>query len=210
MKSKASEVPYLEQGRSGQKHRTRQRVLEAAAELISQGQSPTITEAADLAEVSRRTAYRYFSTQQQMLAEAALVIARKSISQIQLPKEAEERVDVTLRALQGFVYRNEAALRLLAQMYMQRPLTGKPAARKDSIPPRVNRVKFIETALSGVRDRLTGKQFDRLVSALVLCMGIEAAMTLRYIRSLSSSQATDICSWAAQQILKGALADADN
>ena len=54
MKSKASEVPYLEQGRSGQKHRTRQRVLEAAAELISQGQSPTITEAADLAEVSRR------------------------------------------------------------------------------------------------------------------------------------------------------------
>ena len=121
MKSKASEVPYLEQGRSGQKHRTRQRVLEAAAELISQGQSPTITDAADLAEVSRRTAYRYFSTQQQMLAEAALVIARKSISQIQLPKEAEERVDVTLRALQGFVYRNEAALRLLAQMYMLSP-----------------------------------------------------------------------------------------
>jgi hypothetical protein len=35
-------------------------------------------------------------------------------------------------------------------------------------------------------------------------------MTLRYIRNLSSSQATDICSWAAQQILKGALADADN
>jgi AcrR family transcriptional regulator len=205
MKPKKVKAGYLEQGRSAQKVRTRQRVLEAASELIGKGHSPTITEAADLADVSRRTAYRYFSTQQQMLAEAALAVSRESILQIQLPRPVEARIDVTVRALQEFVYQNEAALRMLAQMYMQQPLAGKPMNKKDSVPPRVNRVKFIESALADIRSQLPAKDYERLISALVLCMGVEAAMSLRYVRNLSSTHATEICSWAAQQIIKGAL-----
>ena len=201
---KASENSYLDQGRVEQKHRTRQRVLEAAARLIADGKSPTVTEAADSAKVSRRTAYRYFRTQQQMLAEAALTIARSEIAEMTLPDAVEQRVDQTVRALQGFVYENEAALRLLVQMNMQEPIVGK-AGKKAPIPVRVNRVKFIQEALREVRKRLKPGDYERLVSALVLCMGIESAMALGYIRRLSPTQATDVCAWAAQQILRGAL-----
>lgn len=201
---KASEDPYLDRGRVEQKHRTRQRVLEAAAQLIAEGKSPTVTDAADLAKVSRRTAYRYFRTQQQMLAEAALTIARSEIAEMNLSDAVEQRVEQTVRALQGFVYQNEAALRLLVQMNMQEPIVGK-AGKKAPIPARVNRVKFIQEALREVRQRLKPADYERLVSALVLCMGIESAMALGYIRRLSPVQATDVCAWAAQQILRGAL-----
>jgi AcrR family transcriptional regulator len=201
---KNTDHSYLDQGRMEQKQRTRQRVLESAAQMIAEGKSPTVTEAADLANVSRRTAYRYFSTQQQMLAEAALTIARSEIAQMELPEALDQRLDQTVRALQGFVYDNEAALRLLVQMNMQEPVAAKPV-KKPPIPARVNRVKFIETALRGVRKRLKPAEYERLVSALVLCMGIESAMALAYIRKLSPTQATDVCAWAAQQILKGAL-----
>ena len=201
---KTKEDLYLDRGRAEQKHRTRQRVLEAAAQLIADGKSPTVTEAADLAKVSRRTAYRYFRTQQQMLAEAALTIARSEIADMELPDAVEQRVDQTVRRLQGFVYENEAALRLLAQMNMQEPVTGKVAKKAPNLP-RVNRVKFIEKALQGIRKRLKVPEYERLVSALVLCMGIESVMALGYIRRLSPAQATEVCAWAAQQILRGAL-----
>ena len=201
---KARKDSYLDRGRVEQKQRTRQRVLEAAAQLIADGKSPTVTEAADLAKVSRRTAYRYFRTQQQMLAEAALTIARNEIADMELPDAVEQRVDQTVRRLQGFVYENEAALRLLAQISIQEPVTGK-VGKKSPILPRVNRVKFIEKALHGLRKRLKPQEYERLVSALVLCMGIESAMALGYIRKLSPAQATEVCAWSAQQILRGAL-----
>ncbi len=191
---------YLDQGRVGQKLKTRQRVLEAAAELISGGGSPTVAEAADHAKVSRRTAYRYFQTQQLLLAEAALVIARRPVQTLALPSGTGERLDATVRTLQKFVYENEVALRLLAQQSMQHSLSGRAKG-----PPRANRVRFIEEALANVRGKLRPEAYERLISALVLCMGIEAAMSLRYLRSLTPAKATDVCSWAAQQILRGAM-----
>jgi AcrR family transcriptional regulator len=203
--SEKTNPSYLDKGRVDQKLRTRQRVLEAAARMIAQGQSPTVTEAADHAEVSRRTAYRYFRTQQHMLAEAALTLARAEIADMELPPEIDRRVDKTVRAVQSFVYQNEAALRLLVQMNIRQPLAGKSSGRKGAVGPRVNRVRFIENALSGVRGRMKEDEYERLVSALVLCMGIESAMALSYIRKLSPAHATDVCAWAAQQILRGAL-----
>jgi len=92
---------------------------------------------------------------------------------------------------------------------MQEPIAGK-AGNKGPIPARVNRVKFIEAALRGVRKRLRPAEYERLVSALVLCMGIESAMALSYIRKLSQTQATEVCAWAAQQILRGALEESSD
>ena len=54
-------------GRPKQWDRTRRSLLDAAARLIRAGHTPTTTEVADAAGVSRRTAYRYFPTQEQLL-----------------------------------------------------------------------------------------------------------------------------------------------
>ena len=59
-------------GRQRQKQRTRRLLLDAARTLLESGRQPTVTDVADAADVSRRTAYRYFPTQEKLLAESAL------------------------------------------------------------------------------------------------------------------------------------------
>ena len=44
-------------------------MIEAATRLVHEGASPSVTEVADAAGVSRATAYRYFPTQESLLAE---------------------------------------------------------------------------------------------------------------------------------------------
>src|SRR5215470_13695957 len=59
-------------GRSAQKLRTRQALMDAAVELVRAGQHPTVSAVADRVGVSRATAYRYFPGQDLMLSEATI------------------------------------------------------------------------------------------------------------------------------------------
>jgi len=68
-------------------------------------------------------------------------------------------------------------------------------------------VSWIETSLTPVRPLLAAPFFERLVSGLTLCLGIESLMTLQDIRNLAPGQAVDICRWAAQAMLDAALRD---
>ena len=49
-----------EQGRERQRRRTRKAIVDAAMKLIEDGHTPSVSEIADLADVSRRTVYMYF------------------------------------------------------------------------------------------------------------------------------------------------------
>src|SRR5882724_3735066 len=72
-KTKTPSLPSsLDVGRSRQKLRTRRLLIETAVQLIAAGGQPSVTEVADAAGVSRRTAYRYFPTREKLHAEAAL------------------------------------------------------------------------------------------------------------------------------------------
>jgi AcrR family transcriptional regulator len=61
---------YVDTGRSSQKQRTRNALVDAARDLIAAGIDPTIEDAAQHASVSRATAYRYFATKRELLIAA--------------------------------------------------------------------------------------------------------------------------------------------
>ena len=63
-------IPYEALGRTRQKERTRGALIAAARELVAQGTTPTVEEAAAAASISRTTAYRYFPNQRALLAAA--------------------------------------------------------------------------------------------------------------------------------------------
>src|SRR6201991_4577394 len=110
----------LQTGRSNQKQRTRRTLLETAAALIAKGARPTVTEVADAAGISRRTAYRYFPTQVKLMTEAALEGLRPSMEAAPRARPSgsttgaiEARVDALVEQMQRLALANEALLRTM-------------------------------------------------------------------------------------------------
>ena len=63
-------TPYETTGRTEQKARTRQALVDATRELLGTGATPQVEDAAERAGISRTTAYRYFPNQRSLLLAA--------------------------------------------------------------------------------------------------------------------------------------------
>ena len=206
-------------GREKQKGRTRNALLAAASRLIAQGRTPTVADVADAADVSRRTAYRYFATQEQLLVEAALEGLRPRIEHEIVsgsgspgtsgprddtadPDETiEARLDRTVRAVQRNAVENEALLRTMIR------LTVGPNPADATVPRRrgYRRVEWIELALAPARERLDARSHERLVAALAVCLGIDALVVLKDLCGLTATEAESTCRWMAQALLHTSL-----
>jgi AcrR family transcriptional regulator len=195
-----------------QKGRTRGALLAAAVQLVTSGAQPTVAEVADAAAVSRRTAYRYFPTQEQMLVEAALEGVRGILSQAieggngKKPdiENVEARLDRAVKALQQSAVANEQLLRTMIRLTVSAPTsssTADPPVRKRGY----RRIEWIALALAPVKKKLGKRRYERLVSALAMCVGIEALIVLRDLRGLRESEAEEVSRWAARTLLRESL-----
>ncbi len=192
-----------EKGRVRQKRRTRTLLLRAAAELIQRGEVPTVTSVADQADVSRRTAYRYFPTQEQLLAEASLESLRPEVEAIiesaRREQDAAEALRRVVGGIQKLAVKHEALLRSILRLSLDRKLgDGTPVRGR-------RRLDWIQSALETVKPRLSRRAYERLVSALTLTLGVEALVILHDIRGLDSKQSIEVCQWAAGALLEAAL-----
>ena len=117
------------------------------------------------------------------------------------PKGTDESgLDVRIEALVGnmmkLAFENESLLRTMVhQTVLEKTPVGVP--RRGT-----RRIDWIETALLPVRPQLTKEHYQRLVSALAVCTGMEAIMVLRDIRGLSPAKTTQLCQWMAQAIVR--------
>ncbi|HTU48125.1 MAG TPA: helix-turn-helix domain-containing protein [Bryobacteraceae bacterium] len=182
--------------------------MKTASELMQSGEIPTVTAVAEAAQVSRRTAYRYFPSQEQLLAEAAIKSTQPLVSNTEFPEDLTARIRLLVAMVQRFVYENQAACRTIVRLTAEHALDHNSSA-EDSIPVRTNRVEWIRTALAPAKKRLGGKQFERLVSALSLCVGIESVMVLTNLHGLSQNEVTRVSLWAAETLVAGALEQAE-
>jgi AcrR family transcriptional regulator len=202
-------------GRYKQKRRTRAAVLMAARELIRQGKVPSVTDAADAADVSRRTAYRYFPTQEQLLAEAQLEGGRSEFEQLsespELAHDIEARLDAFARMMFAATQSAEPLLRTMIRLTVDRSRDGREADTAEAEPPRrgYRRIEYIEMALAPLRTQLDESSFERLVSGLALCVGIEALLVLRDIRGLDLAEAEEVSRWVARALLHASLTESN-
>ena len=123
--------------RDKQKTRTRRDLVGAALRLIADGATPTVTQVADAAEVSRRTAYRYFPSAEQLIAEALLEGMRSDVEgEIDGGPSGEDmsaRVDRLVHALHHLTTDKEHLLRQMVRFTIDR---GQIEA---GVPPRPSR-----------------------------------------------------------------------
>jgi AcrR family transcriptional regulator len=192
--------------RDNQKRRTRRALVEAAGRLIAAGERPSVTEVAEAAEISARTAYRYFPSVEQLTVEATLEATRQNMElsiEAGLPDEPViERVDRLVDALQQMTLENETLLRQMIKFTIDRdPI-------EPGVPPRpARRLEYVERAVAPLQGRLAPEDLDRLTFALTVVMGIESTLVLRDICGLESDEILAVQHWAARSLVRSAVPD---
>ena len=194
-------ISYELVGRTRQKARTRGALLTAARELLADGRTPTVEDAAEAAGVSRATAYRYFPNQRALLVAAHPEIDATELLGENPPAGPEERLDRTVRELTRLTIDTEPELRTMLRLSLE-PRPG------DELLLRQGRaIGWIEEALAPLEGRLPRSALRRLVLAIRSACGIEALVWLTDVAGLSRRQASEIMRWAALALLRSALAE---
>ena len=159
---------------------------------------------AQAAEISVRTAYRYFPSVEQLTVEATLEATRRNMElsiEAGLPEESvAARVDRLVNALARMTAQNEALLRQMIKFTVDRdPI-------EPDVPPRpARRLEYVERALAPLQGQLDPRELDRLTYALTVIMGIESVLVLRDICGLDADEILAVQHWTARTLVDAAL-----
>jgi len=112
-----------------------------------------------------------------------------------------------VREVQRLALENEDLLRTMLRLSLDRKLGGQTSETAELVRG-ARRISWIESALAPVRPQLEKARYERLVSAMTLCLGIEALTVLRDYRGLRGNKAAAISRRAAGTLLDAAMREA--
>ena len=184
-------------------------MLETATRLMQAGVTPSVSEVAEAAEVSRATAYRYFPSQ------AALVhaVVDEGLGPIltwrSASKDPQRRVaelfDTAMPRIEAFEATFKAAPKLSLDQWAQRQagtLGGEPQFTRG------HRVQLLKDAIAPLKGQLPPREFKRLAQALSMMFGVELLIVLKDIWGLDSRGMRSVAQWAAGALVRAAVAEA--
>lgn len=210
MKNKPSSAPLdvsEGEGRANQKRRTRRALLDAALALCEGGRQPSFTEVAAHAMVSRATAYRYYSSVEELMSDAMFERAIRPLESVFQPGKDDplEAIARAARTLNEKLLGDEIGLHVVERSFMSAWLDNEPQAR----PPRPGRrMQYIAPIVEALKEQLPLAARQRLAAALALTMGTEAVLALRDVAGVSTKEALAVSAWAAQALVQQALTEA--
>jgi AcrR family transcriptional regulator len=192
----------------GARARTRKLMLETAISLMQQGESPSVTEVAEAAGVSRATAYRYFASQADLVHAVVDAALGPILSWESEYAAAEDRVEDLLQSSMPRIFEFEAtfkaALKLSLEQWAQRQ-----AGTLGEDPPfkRGHRIDLLQDAIAPLKKTLPRRQFQRLAQALSLTYGLEALIILQDLWGLEPREVQAVTQWAARALVRAAVAE---
>jgi AcrR family transcriptional regulator len=193
--------PYEDTGRTAQKRRTRDALVEAARELVAAGQAPTLEQVATKASISRTTAYRYFPTQSALLAAAHPETATMSLLPADPSDDPAERLAAVVTAFTSLVLDTQTQQRTMLRLSLL-----PDESDRGPLPLRQGRgIAWIVEALEPLYPALSSEQVHRLALAIRSAVGIEALVWLTDVAELSSREAVELMQWSAQALMHSAV-----
>jgi AcrR family transcriptional regulator len=197
-----------EDGRARQRRRTRTAIVDAAADLLRSGTTPSAGDVAAAADVSRRTVYLHFPNVEQLLLDATLGLLSQSaiddaIDAADAGADPTARVAAMVRAL----FDASAETLPLGRSLLRLTVGEAPSPEADAPRRGYRRIGWIERALEPLRPVLDEAAFERLVSALAMVVGWEALIVLQDIRGLTQQQQLETTLWTATTLIQQALAE---
>ena len=193
-------ISYETTGRTKQKQRTKDALNAATRRLLHEGTIPTVEQSADLAGVSRATAYRYFPNQRELLVAAHGWTEAPSIVPEGV-RDPQERLTAAVETITRTTVEDEGAYRAMLKLSLEghRPGEGDLALRQG------RRIRWVEDALAPVRQKLGPRRFRRLVRAIAASIGIEVLVWMTDVARMSRDEAVAVMRWSALALLRAAL-----
>jgi len=195
---------------TGARARTGRLMLDTAIRLMQAGGTPSVSEVAEAAGVSRATAYRYFPSQAALVGAVVDQALGPILTWTSQSRDAGQRVcdllDAGLPRIDAFEATFKAALKLSLEQWAQ-GRAGTLGAEPEF--KRGHRVELLRDALKPLESTLTPTAFERLAQALSLFFGVEALTVLKDIWGLDGPQTQSVAQWAAQALVRAALEEGD-
>jgi AcrR family transcriptional regulator len=196
----------LDEAGRGPKARTGRLMLDTAIRLMQGGATPSVSDVAEAAGVSRATAYRYFPSQAalvQAVVDAGLgpILTWTSTSTDAAGRVAD-LIDTGMPRIEAFEATFKAALKLSLEQWAR----GQAGTLGDEPQfKRGHRVELLRAAIEPLRGRLSEGAFDRLAQALSLAFGVEALIVLKDIWGLDGENTRSVAKWAAAALVRAAI-----
>jgi AcrR family transcriptional regulator len=171
-------------------------------------------EAADRALVSVATAYRYFSSAEDLWWEATLAgVFQQTVDETMertqaAGSEPQARLEAAVRSNGFAMIDDQAPFRRVALIALEQWFRQREAHDDPRTPIRAGRrSELIGEVLSPLAGTLPQKDFDRVANALGLVLGTEAMISLTDAVGLEAPAAKDALLDASRWLLAGALAE---
>lgn len=198
-KKSHKEKKFLDSGRIKQKMKTREKLLDAANRILVEGGTLTIEQVAKRAEVSKATAYRYFSSKEVLQKEASL--HTKSEKKEHLfsgypDEDLKGRVEKLIEYHYNVLTENEVEFRLFLSAVIKESVQNKENYSRAG-----RRIMLIEEALKPLRKTTSEEQFERVLTAISVVLGIESLTILKDLCHLGNEEILETWKWMINKII---------
>ena len=188
---------------SGPRKRTMRLLREAARELLRTGGPLTVPAAAELAGVSRATAYRYFPNNDAVVLHATMSLSDDPLEDadwapgvVASPDELGARAADLVRATATWAFDHETELRTMLRLSL--------APEREEVKPRrglTNRGRWIGALLEGLPRDVPPAARERLAAALIPLFGSDAVVWTTDMAELPRDEAIELLAWMAKVLI---------
>ena len=188
---------------SGPRKRTMRLLREAARELLRTGGPLTVPAAAEVAGVSRATAYRYFPNNDAVMLHATMSLADDPLDDADWasgraasPDELGARAAELVRATATWAFDHETELRTMLRLSL--------TPEREEVKPRrglTNRGRWIGALLEGLPGDVPPAARERLAAALIPLFGSDAVVWTTDMADLHRDEAIELLAWMARVLI---------
>jgi AcrR family transcriptional regulator len=192
-KATATPRTYDNRLREEQARQTRQRIVEAVAEVLATGATSfAMADVAARAKVSEPTLYRHFPSRDALL-DAAGDWLNERLGAPPMPATSDDFVP-SVAALFAYFARNEDLVRAALHPGVVRELRARAARRRDAV---------VRTKLHDLTDHLDDRRAHAVAAMVRRLMGGETYLELRDRFGLTPEEVSEVTTWAVGCLLDG-------